>query len=232
MCAPTWVKSLSLCYSILTPSFYQHYQDAMFFLFFLILPGHLCVVLEKKAVLQQQANLLLTALLGTFVSVFCCSATSFGFFLAYFIACPADHVGMQISSAEKDSHEGCHTRSKDSFLFSICSLRSWLWRSPMSLRSLQPYTTKSGRLHIAFRFLYLNCWVCRSKIQDPTVQIPSHLPISPPTDKLLIIYSRGKQKSHFTSVQIVFYYKQEDRMEKSQTISSKELGDHEQLKSW
>lgn len=110
---------------------------------------------------------------GAFVSTFCGSATSFGFFPAYFIACPADHVGMQITSAEEDGHEGCHTRNKDSFLFSICSLRSWHCSSPVSLRSLQPQSTGAGRLHVASGFLCCS-WMCTSKIQDPT-----HIPSGP-----------------------------------------------------
>lgn len=46
------------------------------------------------------------------------------FFQLILYSWPADYVQMEISSAEEDSHEGCHTRNKDSFLFSICSLRS------------------------------------------------------------------------------------------------------------
>lgn len=60
-------------------------------------------------------------------------------------------------SAEEVSHEGCHTRHEDSFLFSVSYLRRWHRSGPVWLRSLQPNSAGSGRLHVASRFL---C-VCR-----------------------------------------------------------------------
>lgn len=152
---------------------------------------------------------------STFVSAFCCSAFSLGFFPAYFIGCLADHVGMQVTSSEEVSQRGCHTRNKDSFLFSICSLRSWHCSSPVNLRSLQPDPTGSGRLHVAR-------WVCGSKIQDPgptphicpCPQFPLPWASSAPECNVHI-WRRGERNSHLISVQIVFYYRQEeDRMEK------------------
>lgn len=214
MCAPTLTESVPVLVNI-NSFILSAFPCCKIFPGFLISPGHLCVVLEKKAVLQQQVDLLLTALPWYICQCFLLLCHLVQIFSGLFYSLPCRPFGNADHFCRKIQSWGMSHYEQDRFLFSICSLRSWHCRSPVSLRSLQPYSTKSGRLHIASRFLYLNCWVCRSKIQDPTVQIPSHPPISPPTEKLHLIYSRGKRKSHLTSAQTVFYYKQEGRMEKS-----------------
>jgi len=98
----------------------------------------------------------------------------------------------------------------------------------VSLRSLQPDSTGSSRLHTAYRFLYLNCWVSRSKIRDPTPAPQFPLPLtSLALERNVQLWGREERNSRLTSAQTVFYDRQEeDRVEKLQTTSSEELGDH------
>lgn len=163
---------------------HRHCRAEILLLVILILTGHLSVALKKKAVLQQQMKPLPTLCYTKFVSDFCCSAIAFRFFPVYFIPCPADHMGMLITSAEEDSHEGCLTRNKGSFLFSICSLRSWCCGSPMSPRSLQPEWADGrawlfiswihGGITIQSKYLGIqdchhSLWLPRSDIKPPTL---------------------------------------------------------------
>lgn len=204
---------------------HQHCWDVVALSVFRILPGNL---LEKKATLQHQEKPLPTALLQYIYQCFVLLCLLLRVFSH--LGCLADHVGMQTTS-EEVSQRGCHTRNNNSFLLSICSFRSWRCSSPMSLRSLQPDSTGSGGLHVASGYfsIYLNCWVCRSKIQDPgsTPHVPRCPQFSLPwtiSASVCNVLLWRERNSHLISVQIVFYYRQEeDRIEKLQTTSSEVL---------
>lgn len=167
-------------------------------------------MLEKKAILQHQAKALPTAPLQHIYQCFLllCLLVKI-FFPAYFIGSLADHVGMQNTSSSEVSWRGCHTRNKDSFLFSVCSVRSRQCSSPGSLRSLQPHSTGLADCTLPLDFC-LNAWVCRTKIQD-TGPTPYMLPCpqfplsqtSSASECNVHLEWRGERNSHLVSVHTV-----------------------------
>lgn len=167
------------------------------------------MLLEKKAILQHQAKPLPTVLLQYIYQCLLLLCFLVRIFIpAYFIGSLADHVEMQNTSSSEVSQRGCHTRNKDSFLFSICSVRSWQCSSPGSLRSLQPHSTRLADYTLPLDFC-LNAWVCRTKIQDtgPTNILPSsQFPLSHTSSASeydVHLKWRGEGNSHLVSVHTV-----------------------------
>lgn len=123
----------------------------------------------------------------------------------YFIACSGDHVGIQTTSDEEDSHEGCHTRYKDSFLFSICSVRSWHCSSPASFRFWQPDSTGSVRLNVASGFLCPNFWTAECA-EDPE-SYSSYSLLTPSSPQFSLPQTSSDAEYNYFIFFFIFYYR-------------------------